>query len=247
MNTTTTHRIEEQSKCPGIYRIVNNVSNTTYIGSSTQMSRRLSRHALLLKRGQHGNAYLQAAWNKYGASVFTFECLITCDKERLALCEQEFMDAYREHGMILYNLRPCADSRTGLKYQHTVEQRTKISDFLRGRACSEETREKRRINGLGRKHSLETIIKLKQKGRGLGIPKSPEHIEKIRLALTGKRHSPETIEKLRLLSTGRKLGPHSLETRIKIGLAHKGRIFSEEHRANIRKGWIKRRSNGQQP
>lgn len=40
--------------------------------------------------------------------------------------------------------------------------------------------------------------------------------DKIRKAITGKRHTPETIEKLRLAKLGKKRQPHSPETIIKM-------------------------------
>jgi len=53
--------------------------------------------------------------------------------------------------------------------------------------------------------------------------------------IKGSKQSKQSIEKMRLALTGRKL---SAEHRAKIGLAHKGRHLSEEWIENIRKSKI---------
>ena len=58
-----------------------------YIGQTRQrIKRRKDNHFACLKRNQHANLHLQNAFNKYGASNFVFEILMTlenCTKEEL--------------------------------------------------------------------------------------------------------------------------------------------------------------------
>ena len=100
----------------GIYRIVNQATDRTYIGSSVNMRERLNKHRRQLRHGTHGNTRLQRSWNKHGHEPFVFEVLVQCVRDVLEQREQEFIDAYYEHGLPLYNLMPSAGSRTGFRY-----------------------------------------------------------------------------------------------------------------------------------
>ena len=87
---------------------------------------------------------------------------------------------------------------------------------------------------LGRKHSQETIEKLRKIHTGMpgpnkGKPRSEECKEKIRRALTGKKLSKETCIKLSIIRKGRKV---SLESRAKISKAKMGYKQSPEHVRN---------------
>lgn len=59
-------------KKSGIYKIINVLNNKFYVGSAVDLRRRKTRHFCELRTGKHKNAYLQAAWNKYGEKAFTF-------------------------------------------------------------------------------------------------------------------------------------------------------------------------------
>lgn len=65
-----------------------------------------------------------------------------------------------------------------------------------------------------------------------GIKKSPEHIEKMRIANIGKIISKEHREAISIATKGKK---RSEETKKKMSESFKGRVFSETHRANIGK------------
>lgn len=97
--------------------------------------------------------------------------------------------------------------------KRTQEQRKAISAFMTGNRFA-----------LGYKHTDETKQKLSIKFSGQ--PKSPEHIEKVRLSKIGHRHSDETKQKLRR--------PKSEETKQKLRLANLGKHPSEESRAKMR-------------
>ena len=88
----------------GVYRILNTVSDTAYIGSAVCVTTRLYEHRRTLKNGKHENMHLQRAWNKYGECVFVFEPLLECSLESRRDREQRFIDAYLEHGLSVYNM-----------------------------------------------------------------------------------------------------------------------------------------------
>jgi len=73
--------------------------------------------------------------------------------------------------------------------------------------------------------------------RMIGKKKSPESIEKMRLALIGRKHSEATRLKMSLAHRGNKynLGKTASEqTRKKRSMALKGRVFTEEHRRQLK-------------
>jgi len=59
----------------GIYKIMNINNGDSYIGSSTQLNRRLNQHKRSLLNNKHINKHLQSAWNKYGEDNFKFEVI----------------------------------------------------------------------------------------------------------------------------------------------------------------------------
>jgi len=61
----------------GIYKIICKNNNRFYIGSSTNINRRLREHVNLLKQNKHKNKYLQKCWNEYGEKNFRFEIIET--------------------------------------------------------------------------------------------------------------------------------------------------------------------------
>src|SRR5215471_11133647 len=69
-------RIKGPLNIPGIYTLTNSVSGTVYIGQARNIRKRWEVHRSTLERGIHRNAYLQRAWQKYGAAVFRFEVIL---------------------------------------------------------------------------------------------------------------------------------------------------------------------------
>lgn len=57
-------------KVSGIYKITNIVNNKFYIGSTTNLYRRICEHRLALSKNKHSNQHLQNAYNKYGIENF---------------------------------------------------------------------------------------------------------------------------------------------------------------------------------
>lgn len=56
----------------GIYWIKNSITNLIYIGSSTDIAKRLSKHFSQLRKGSHPNKTLLKDFNKYGQDSFEF-------------------------------------------------------------------------------------------------------------------------------------------------------------------------------
>lgn len=220
---------------PGIYRIVNTIANRTYIGSSLKMSKRLIDHRYELRHGKHKNIALQRSWNKYGETAFVFEPLLNCEALDCMRREQAFIDAYHEHGLPLYNMRPSSYSRAGIRYRMSGETRLKMSQAAKGKKKSEATRAKMRAVAKARQFSAETRAKMSTAAKRTKN-------------FYGHRHTVEARLKIGEASRGR---PCSEETRMKKRLAQLGKkrkpgyTYSPERLANhsnvLRKAWMTRR------
>lgn len=76
----------------GIYKILNNITQDCYIGSSKDVLKRQMQHFNLLKKGKNHSKILQRAFDKYGAENFSFHILAKCPIEYLFKLEQWFVD-----------------------------------------------------------------------------------------------------------------------------------------------------------
>lgn len=104
-----------------------------------------------------------------------------------------------------------------MKFQHSKESKKKISDAMKGRKISEETRKRMSLAQKGtRKHWSKSM--------------SEEARRKIGIANKGRYRGKEVLERMSLAQKGKKA---STETRRKMSIAAKGRIFTIEHRRKI--------------
>lgn len=79
---------------PGVYAITHLASGRSYVGSTTNLSKRWSRHRQELRDGIHRNAHLQAAWELYGAEAFAWRILAICEPAFRIELEQRFIDGW---------------------------------------------------------------------------------------------------------------------------------------------------------
>jgi len=93
---------------PGVYQIKFTSNGKFYIGSAVDILDRCEHHRSSLRRGDHKNAYLQAAWNKYSEKNFEFSVLVLVEPSELLLAEQNWIDqtqSYnREFGFNIYSI-----------------------------------------------------------------------------------------------------------------------------------------------
>lgn len=117
----------------------------------------------------------------------------------------------------------------------TIEHRKKLSERMKGRSLSEETKRKMRETTTGRKmpKSFSEAVSKALKGRVF----SEEHKLKLREAF--KNRKPVSDETRRKMSeSGKKRPPRSEETRKKLSEALKGKKHTIEHVENWKKSRV---------
>lgn len=211
---------ESVPNLPGVYVILNKETGKLYVGSSWKMKGRVADHRRELRKGKHGNSYLQAAWKKYGESSFEVAHFQICgmpNEEKLRKLESDWINllgsSSREMG---YNLDPSARE---LGYMRSEETRRKMSESKKGRKLSTANREAIRKANTGRKCTPETRAKISAANKG-----------KIRPEQRGKIRSQESRLRMSESAKGKIL---SEETRKKIGAAGKRRFQDPEARKRL--------------
>ncbi len=191
-------------KITGIYKILNIITNKSYIGQSLDVKDRIRRHKYNLNRGKHSNPHLQKSYIKYGTDNFKYEILYQFDVNGLSkddICNHLNI---KEIEMIIlfdsfnngYNLT------TGGDRHYIVSDATKIklSESHKGIKPSE-------------------YCKQKTSERFKGIPKSEETKEKMSKSKKGK---PKKHKNWNFGKRGYKIKPASEERKRKIGDAQMG-------------------------
>ena len=216
----------------GIYKITNTITGDYYIGSASNIQRRLYVHRWHLVNNSHHSVYLQRAWNKYGEQAFEFKVLLLCNVERKLSIEQGLLDLFKP----VYNIAICAAApMQGLHFSE--EAKRKMSDAAKGNTYS-----------LGHRHTEETKRKLSEAKKGkpgtsLGKHFSDETRAKMSESQKGKKHTEETKQKMSNAQKGKVV---SERTRHKLSEAAKGKSFSEEHKCKLSEAakgyWAKKKA-----
>lgn len=208
----------QKDKMPsGIYQLRNTVNGKCYIGSTKRLVARKSKHLTTLREGNHDNAHLQNAANKYGGNSLMFEVLLLCDPENLLLYEQMCIDCLKPE----YNICPTAGNCLGVR--HTEESKRNMSVSKKGIRHSEESRRKMSIAMKGNTNPKGHVV-------------SEETRKKISASETGCKKPPHTEEwkrKISKMQKGRKTPPRTEEWKRKQSEAQKGHKTSDETRRRI--------------
>jgi group I intron endonuclease len=227
----------------GVYQIQSSIKPyRLYIGSSKNIMRRWAKHLQDLRLNKHHSPHLQWHYNKYGEHDLLFSILEHCGAHALINREQHYIDIYNPF------FNSCKEAGNTLGYRHTEEAKKKISDAGLGnkytlgiepwnkglhgykvKPCSDERREKARINNKG-------------KQAGNRHPRYGKHCsdvtkQKISQANIGRVVSPETRDKIRAKLIGRTLPEEQKE---KISKSLRGKKKTDKHRENIRKSKLKK-------
>ena len=118
----------------GVYRLVNQVERLCYVGSSKNLAKRRAEHFRLLRRGEHPNNRLQAAFNMYGEAAFEWIDEVACTDEQDAR-EIELMILKGEvtfEEAADYNI--ACDAFPMMGRTHTEYTKQRISDTKKAQA-----------------------------------------------------------------------------------------------------------------
>lgn len=172
----------------GIYMFTCLANGKRYIGSSYDIYKRLKEHLGHLARNDHGNHYLQGAWNLYGEEAFDIVILEECAPNIRNARERELItELAPEWNLKLPNVE--RDSWTA-----SEETRARISAGGRGKPKSEAHRAKMSEWQVGKKLSQETKDKIAAARKGQ--PVSEEAKQKISKAFKGRQIPQETRQKM---------------------------------------------------
>lgn len=211
----------------GIYCITNTKNKKRYIGSSSNINKRLHEHRTLLRKGKHHSRHLQAAWDKYGEEAFSFDLVCTCEPEDLLAQEQFWIDSFQAaNDKYGYNIALKAGSNLGVKL--SSETRAKISAAGFGRRASDETRAKLSVALRGKKRTDETRARIS--AATSEVMQRPGAREKLSAAAKGRKLSPEAREKISAANLGRKM---SDKARAALLAASVGKKLSDETKAKL--------------
>ena len=142
----------------GVYAIVCRANNKFYIGSSVNLSKRISHHKKALENNKHRNPHLQSAYNLFGKDEFYYLIIDYCTNtlER----EQYWIDSTKcyDRNIGFNNTRK---SNAPLGYKHTPECKRNMSliknqQYREGKVSSNYKFRK------VKKHSEETKEKIRQ-------------------------------------------------------------------------------------
>lgn len=197
---------------------------------------RWNRHLRDAEKGS--NCAIHQAIRKYGKESFQISVLCLCNtQQELDQKEDEYITEY--NSMIYdngYNMVRGGKGRAP-DFHHKEEHKRKMSEFMKGREISEETKQKLSNARKGQKNNWSEETR--------------QHVAEVsRKKATGVKHSEETKRKIGEKSKGRKacLGQKRTEEQRKhIGDASRGRKFSEETKKHLSEVHAKRHSENPIP
>lgn len=249
----------------GIY-VIHTPENFIYVGQSIDLDRREKDYVNKSSRIK-GQPKIYGSIDKFGWKGHTFTVLEHCEIGMLNERERYWQDEF-ECTNPLFGLNCMLQNANTKRRKFSDEYKKELSEKTKGennpfygKTHSEETKQKLRENiGVGENHRYYGVTgeehpafgykfteeQREKVSRGLkGKPKSKDHIEKVRVANTGKKRSEEiknkmkgrvvsdeTKQKLREINLGKK---HTEETKKKIGDRFRGIQLSDEHKEKISK------------
>ena len=133
--------IKDNKDKSGVYRWTHIYSGKSYIGSSSNLSKRFSNYySINYIADPKRNMLIHKALLKYGYSAFTLEILEYCNIKILIEREQYYLNLLKPE----YNILTIAGSSVGFKHSSTtlekLRTRTKTPEELKKSSIPEEKR-----------------------------------------------------------------------------------------------------------
>lgn len=153
---------------PGIYLITNMMNGKVYVGQSTNLYKRYSRHARSVNHPDQYNRPIVAAFMKYGIHNFEFSILELVSVDLLTVREQFWIDTMRSYDRRLgYNACPAAGSTAGFKQSEETRRRVAKASSLR--TMSAEARAKIAASRIGKPLPANVRLKISQAKLGTRV------------------------------------------------------------------------------
>lgn len=222
----------------GIYCI--SLNDKIYIGSSKNFKNRKKDHLKRLNAKKHHSWILQKEFckqNGVGLNFYVLEWVE--DVKKLIEREQFWLDFLKPE----YNISKKAYSCLGVKRTKeqkerqsqsskgrvfTEEHKKNISNALKNKIVSKETRIKIGISSKGRRHTNETKEKIRKANTGKVLDR--DLVKRQSEGRKGFKHTEETKKRMRDIKIGKK---HTKESLLKMSLSQKGRTHSQETKDKI--------------
>lgn len=143
MNENTVLSAEYFLPVSGIYTIHNLVTERIYVGRSANIVARWAAHVGNLSKNKHENPYLQADYNKYGASSLVLTVVLLA-KGHKALVREEALKikTLKRDNKDLYNVNnvtykghtseAAKELYLGFRYRHHHKRAKLINEILNG-------------------------------------------------------------------------------------------------------------------
>lgn len=230
-----------------IYKIINVINNKFYVGSAVNFEKRKARHLWRLRRGDHANKHLQAAWQKYGDKAFVFAVVeVVPDSADLLTAENVWL---KEHvgKDYCYNIAMDAtapqlgmsgskNAMWGRTFSHTDAAKERIGVASKARVQTTEEKAKRRETMRGKPQPAAVRAKISATLSGEGNfwygKKRPDHGAKVSkaVAVCDAAGSVTTYPSIQALREALNLKPPTVNRALKSGTPltrgpHKGWSF----------------------
>ena len=201
-----------------------------YIGKADNPRKRFTAHLWSAGRKRsHLGCWITGLQSRNLSPVL--EVLIEVPYSEWEFWEKEYIRIWRDvwHDKLTNLDSGGKDGKTGST--PSPETRMKRRMAMLGKKHSPEARAKMRAARLGRTVSPETRAKLR--AVNLGKKHSPEHCAKIGMSHLGKKRSPEACAKISASQLGKEIPPESCA---RMSAAHLGKKLSAWHRERISTG-----------
>lgn len=169
----------------GIYYIENIINDKIYIGSSSNIEKRIANHRNCLRKQMHTNPRLQNSWDKYGEQAFDFGVVEIVALEDLAIVEQLYID-----------LLNTTDDQVGYNICTLVGR----PPSLKGKPKSPEHIAKVAASQVGRTYSPETKLKMAEAQRG----KKASEASRLKMSIARKGKIMSDIAKAKMSEAQKK-------------------------------------------
>lgn len=129
--------LKDNKNKAGVYRWVNKVNGSSYIGSSVNLNHRLKSYfnfSFITSSLVRSKSLIYSAILKHGYSNFQLEIVEFCLPENAIIREQYYLDLLKAN----YNINPTAGSRLGSI--HSEQAKLKMSNSAKSRKHTEETK-----------------------------------------------------------------------------------------------------------